>query len=438
MTQEEHQPSATEGEPACERAELTDYAGSAEGRGNEESLAIWLIVVYALFLLAVFWQVGVPDNLFGPEHNLQIAEARSWWQGRMDLGGDFWDSALVDGRFFSPFPPMFSLISAIAWPIFGGVPQVLVISIAALLPWLAMRVFAGLSGASRHGALLTIALLLGTSLWRVVDNAVVDGSVYHVNHLLAAVGMLILLGEYFGRRRVWFAGIGLLIAVFSRQLSIFFVLPFIVMAWGDDRPGRVTRLGVVAATVAVALSVPLTLNWLKFKSPLDSGYMRIYEGRTDALAMTAKTHGLFSPTFLERNLYYANLHTWRIKQVEIAGELKTFAESDRNGTSIWWTSPILLWIVFAFGSVWRKAKSRQMAWLALSGFAVFAILMCHHSTGYVQRGFNRFSLDYILVLLTLITPVCCVGKRIWISVLMVAWSVFYFFVVSYWPHVELP
>ena len=65
------------------------------------------------------------------------------------------------------------------------------------------------------------------------------------------------------------------------------------------------------------------------------------------------------------------------------------------------------------------------AWLAAAVLAAGA-LMFYHSTGYEQRGFNRYSLDYVLVILALVAPSCVVGRRRWATVPMIAWSVVYF------------
>ena len=57
---------------------------------------------------------------------------------------------------------------------------------------------------------------------------------------------------------------------------------------------------------------------------------------------------------------------------------------------------------------------------------VYGMLLFWHATGAVQRGFNRYSLDYLPVLLALVAPTCCVGWRRWVSLAMVGWSVLYF------------
>jgi hypothetical protein len=171
------------------------------------------------------------------------------------------------------------------------------------------------------------------------------------------------------------------------------------------------------------VALPLALNALKFGHPLDTGYLRIYEQRDDELARGAKTYGLFSPHFIPRNLYYANLGFPRVERIVMAGEEQIHFVRNRYGTGIWWTTPLLIWLFVDGRRILGNPRSRM---LLVAAAAVFAALMCFHGTGFEQRGYNRFSLDYLPVLLVLVAPYCCEGWRKWLSLAMVVWSVIYF------------
>ena len=93
------------------------------------------------------------------------------------------------------------------------------------------------------------------------------------------------------------------------------------------------------------------------------------------------------------------------------------------GTGIWWTTPLLLWVIVGFPQLLRDGSSAVML---LSAGVVYGLLMFWHGTGAVQRGFNRYSLDYIPVILVLVAPLCCRGRRRWVSIAMIGWSVVYF------------
>ena len=93
------------------------------------------------------------------------------------------------------------------------------------------------------------------------------------------------------------------------------------------------------------------------------------------------------------------------------------------GTGIWWTTPLLLFVFIDFRKVWSDRRNRP---LLISAAVVFAALMCYHSTGYLQRGYNRYSLDYIPAMFAMIAPVVAHGKRRWVAAALVAWGVAYF------------
>ena len=102
------------------------------------------------------------------------------------------------------------------------------------------------------------------------------------------------------------------------------------------------------------------------------------------------------------------------------------------GTGIWWTTPILLWL---FVDIRRIVRDRDRLALLIAAGVMFTALMFYHSTGWAQRGYNRYSLDYIPLLMCLIVPRCIETRRRKLSLVMIAWSVIYFGVLIR-PHVE--
>jgi hypothetical protein len=359
--------------------------------------------------------------------NVQVAEAHAWWQGRLDLPERQHDTAEVDGLVYSHFPPAMTILAWALIPIWGGVPgMVLVLALLAVAA-VAYGLLLRRSGSPVWAAGLTIGLVVGTSLWPVMNRAINGASPYYVNHALAALGMLVLLTEYFGRRRVWLAGLGFVLAAWSRQLTIAYALPLLWMAWrerpGDGGQARSIRLAVAGACVAVVVVGTATLNALKFGNPLDSGYARIYEGRTDQVALDAAEHGVFSVHFVPRNLYYANIGLPRVTSIEVAGQPQWHVRPNLFGTGIWWTTPLLVGLWLRLRAIWRSADDRV---LLLAAAAVFGALMLFHNTGWEQRGFNRFSLDYVPALFVLAVPPVLAGRTRWWVAGAVVWSVVYF------------
>lgn len=382
-----------------------------------------VLVVFVLFCEAKLWR---PGEVFTIHDNIQIAEAQAWWNGRLDLPERKWDSALFNGRVYSHFPPMFSLVAAMLTPWFGGVPHWAVVLFVVLpVPFLAYALFLRRTGSVKWAVFLSIALLFGTSAYPVLDKTIRGAGPYSLNQTLAIVGLLLLLNEYYGRKRIWPMGVGLIVAVLSRQLTLAYAIPFVwatLRREGDQRPAG--TMAAIALTGAIVVGLPLVLNTLKFGHPFDSGYMHVYNDRPeDNFSRDARTYGLFSAHYVPRNLYYANIGLPKLYRIQIEGEQRSFVRPNIWGTGIWWTTPLLLWVLVEIRRLWREPADRMLLLAAL--LANLALLL-YHSTGFQQRGFNRYSLDYVPALLTLIAPTCCVGWRRWISLGMIAWSVVYF------------
>ncbi|MBU0719512.1 MAG: hypothetical protein KJ749_14800 [Planctomycetes bacterium] len=392
------------------------YAGWHYGLGL---LAVYVVVVGLLEVK--LWR---PGTVFDGSTNCQIAEAQSWWNGRLDLTERAWDTASIDGRTYSHFPLMFTLLSAVVVPFCDGVPYWLMLLVVGIIPLLAYVLFHRLSRSPMAATLLAVGLVCGTSMWPVISKALWTASPYFVNHVLACVGLLILLVELFGRQRVWVAGIGLLVATLSRQLTIAFAIPLIWMAFRQpEAPRRRRQVGALAVVGLIVVGVPAVANTVKFGHPLNTGYMAIYEGRDEPFARDAQEHGLFSAHFVPRNLWYMNLGFPKLYRIEMAGETEYHLQPNITGTGIWWTTPLLLWLFFDFRRILRDGASRL---LLVAAVIVFVALMFFHTTGAEQRGFNRFSLDFLPVLLALVGLECLDAKRRWLSFAMVSWSVVYF------------
>jgi len=410
----------------------TPRAANHRARG-----AFWLggiLVVLACAVLSErkLWR---PHDVFGSRENVQIAEAQAWWNGRLDLPERVHDTAFKDGRAYSYFPPMFTFVAAMLTPFFGGVPHLTIVALVTtsilLFYWLSFQ----LSGSAPWSVLLTLGFICGTSAWPVFDIALRSAPPYHVNHLLSTIGILLLLTQYFGRRRVWVALLGLAVTALSRQLTVVFALPLAFMAYADSgQPRRWSRLTLAAAGCVAIGGVYLTLNTLKFGSPLTTGYMLNHEGRDDVFAREARAHGTLSAHWIPRNLYYANVGLPELQTVNLGGEEQRFIRPNSMGTGIWWTSPVLLWL---FVDAKRIVLDSRRRCLLISAALLFALLMLWHATGALQRGYNRYSLDYVPVLFALVVPACLAGWRRWMTCAMIAWGMVYYVWVLPIPHIRL-
>jgi hypothetical protein len=345
------------------------------------------------------------------------------------------DTALSGGRVYSYFPPMFSFLAAAFVPFFDGVPHLAIVLLVAGVIVLSYWLFFQRSASATWSVILTLGLVCGTSAWPVLDRTLRGVPPYHVNHALSMIGILLLLTQYFGRRRVWVALLGLAMTALSRQLTIVFALPLAFMAYHPvTSTGRWNRLALATAGCLAVAGVYLALNTLKFGNPLTTGYMLNHEGRDDIFAREAREHGTLSLHWIPRNLYYANIGLPQLRTVAESGENRTYLRPNTMGTGIWWTSPILLWLLF---DIRRIIRDRAGLPLLIASAMLFLLLMLWHATGALQRGYNRYSLDYLPVLFALITPSCIVGWRKWLTLAMIGWGIAYFVWILPVPHIRV-
>lgn len=380
-----------------------------------------MVVVYAAFYFLIDANSLRYPYLLTPEHNSNVAEAAAILDGRLELAAYMRDAARFNGKIYNVYPPMFTLISLAVltwWP--EGVHLKMMFLLALPLPALAYLLFRLRTEKIRLAVTLTLCYLFGTSVLSVLDRALAKGDVYHVNHLLSQLGLLIFLLDYFGRRRIWLGGIGLLVAAWSRQLTAFYFVPLIYAAVaGRTGSARWGRAGLAVLFAAVVAALPLTLNALKFSHPLDSGYRYIYDGLDNRSANESREFGLFAPRYVPRNLYSMNLGFPSIESINRIVRFKP----NPYGTGIWWTTPLLLYLLVDFRRLCTDRDARVL--LAAAALVVVSLLL-YHATGWLQYGYNRFSLDYIVVLLAIIAPGCDGLRRRMFTPVLTVWSVWYF------------
>ena len=109
--------------------------------------------------------------------------------------------------------------------------------VALPLPCLGFWAFRQVLGRAEWAAVLTAYWLLGTpTLPALVDCQ--SGGINPLNHLLASGGLMLIAGDLLGRRRMWPAAVGIVIAVWSRPHMVFYGIAVLVVAWLVPGRGR--------------------------------------------------------------------------------------------------------------------------------------------------------------------------------------------------------
>jgi hypothetical protein len=417
---------------------LRSFAGPASDLALVAGEPRWRVILCFLLMLAALQlalgpKVRLSQWGISAESNAAVAEGIAWVRGRLDIphpdGTDLLhhrlhDTAYFNGKVYNVFPPLMTFLTVLLHPLH----QWLEVPPEQWLPWCyTLLVFWPLPVAgfvtfrkqvadSAWAALLTVAWMGGTALLPNL-HAAQTGLLGQIDHVLSQLGLLILAADLLGRQRIWPGLIGLAVSTYTRQITFLYGLPLLWVAWRQGRGHLITGL-VGLAVVAAPL---LTLNWLKFGNPLDFGYRYIYAGREhESMAARCTQFGTFSPHFIPENIHYMHLAPPRI---ELSLTYIKISDANRNGTSLWITTPLALFVFFSVGSWWSNGPRRL---LMLGTLPVIFGLLCYHSPGFVQHGYNRFALDFLPIWLAVIAPRTRGGWRTWFTLACTAWSLLYF------------
>jgi len=371
------------------------------------------------------WQVD-------PDLNPGLLEAQAWDRGERHLDRRVRYTALADdGKVYNAYPPFFTFASYAALQLgrLQGVPSGVfyapwyVLLVALPLPIAAFWAFQQVLRRAEWSAVLTIYLLLGTPLLPVVKDSD-DGLINSAQSVVSTWGLLLIAGDLLGRRRIWPAVIGWVVAAWSRQMTLLFAFPILWAAW---RGRRVRPAGplIAAGGAALCVGAMLAMNWMRFGSPFESGYMMMF--RTDYAqdwsSRRAAEHGLFSWQFFPFNAWYMNLEPPRFRTSPrfVQAECSTF------GVSIWMASPLLLALA---ADLRRWVRDSAAGVLMLASLAIYLAVQCYHANSAPQVGFTRYGLDFMPVWLVMLAPWCVSSPRARVMTLLcLAWSAWYYHMI---------
>jgi hypothetical protein len=286
---------------------------------------------------------------------------------------------------FAPFPSIFFMpLMVFISPQTAHQSEPVINSILAAVDVGLVWAMARRLGVEHRRNLIWLGLMLGfsTAIWWVT----VRGGVWHTSHLIATMLTLLALIETFGRRRPLLLGL-LLGAAFLTRPPLLLAGPFFafVLTFGRSIRNPVDRRAMardwIALGVGVAPSIAFFLwfNYVRFGSPLDSGYL---EATLPPWLDAVRAHGLFSLSHLPQNWDYFMLHTPTV--------LPDFPwiKPDGLGMSILITSPGLL---LSLRADWR----RSLSWGLAAAFVLVMIpVLLYYGGGWLQYGF-RYALDAI-------------------------------------------
>jgi hypothetical protein len=296
-----------------------------------------------------------------------------------------------------------------------------VLAVALPLPLVGFWAFQQVLHRAAWSAVLTGYWLIGTPMLMQLILCG-GGSINPINHVLATIGLMLIAGDLLGRRRMWPSAIGLVIALWSRPDLVFYGLGALMAGW-QVKQRRWRNVLIIGCGLVFAVGTLMALDWLKFGSPLETGYRYVYDYRPNSwLGHRALTYGVFSPHFLPDNAYCMNLALPHFRLT--SGGL--IPENDEYGVSIWITSPLLLG---AFLGVRRWWPNRAARALMFSSLLVIGTFLMYHSRGISKVGYFAYSLDFLPVWLVVIAPWAIERWRRYFTLGCLAWSAVYFHVL---------
>ena len=227
----------------------------------------------------------------------------------------------------------------------------------------------------------------------------VFGDMYYLAHAEAFLALTLFLLEWAGRRRPAVLGTLLAVSFLARPTTILAAVPFgLVLLWKRRLELRAAARSAFAFGLPIAGAIAFYgwFNWVRFGSPLESGYAISYLSQASLEAR--REVGVFSILQIPENL--------RLALLALPGSLNhfPFIAPSTFGMSMLLVSPALL------TSAWAGFRDRtaQLLWIAAALVAVPVFLF--YGGGYVQYGF-RYSLDFTPFLVALMA----IGSRRWIG-----------------------
>lgn len=394
-----------------------------------------LVLLYVACLVVLGPTLEMSQWFVLPEDNQGAAEALAWLDGHLDLEGRGGDIALYDGRNYSIFPPLWTIICFCVYgfnQLVYGEPLVFwswlyALIVAGPVPLFYYLAFRRAGTSSGWAAVLAFGAAAGTCLWPVAG--MLGGTrrawIYSIQLILAQNGLALILMDLLGRKRFWPAGLGVLIAAWSRQPCYLYALPVMWLAWSS--PNRLKSLIRAGIPIAIACGVTGGLNYAKFRSPFESGYSYLFAG-----ADLAPDDHLRGPTGEIEivSLRYLPRHARDMfitpPDIYMASNGLVITGSGPQ-TAMWYGTPLFVLTLIGIRRWWSDKTKRA---LMLSTLPVIFVALIWHGPIEGCPGYYRYTLDFGLIWLAVIASWTESPRARVLTLVCLAWSVFYFYMLG--------
>lgn len=378
-------------------------------RSSEDTRNRALAFLAGLGALALLGLLILRGVLRDPGLNSHGALADAFLHGRLWIENcPEIDCALFQGRTYVIFPPLPALVALpfvalFGFPGFKGF-VLLAMALGALSLWAWHRIFRALDVEDADALWLLAAVAFASPLFQVTLRS--EGVWFYAQ----SVGFLMTtlsLWAVICRRSLPLAGLFVALAFLCRQMAIFYPLFLLVLAmprrrethdewhesWRETARDLVRPVLLAGIPVIVALIAYCAYNYARFGSPTETGYAFIHNPGSAGFIWRRITEiGLFSRDYLLFNTLYLFLQGIHF---EFGGPYLTqLTGLDRSGSALLVMSPWLLLAVYA-------RLDRAFAAGAVVIAVIAGITLFYHSNGADQTATQRYTLDWLPILLVL-------------------------------------
>ena len=356
----------------------------------------WLIVSI-LLLTGILGTINQNNG----KQNLYTYQAEAFLQGNFAIqekqGKLPGETLEHQGRIYIPFPPFPAVLLTPFVALFGGESiKIYWISfmMAAFTCLLLYRILSTLDIDKKIAIWILVGFALGTGYWQVFR---ASEWVWMFAQLTAVLFALLSIHEALHDGKGWLAGLFLAMAFLSRQLSVYLIFFIPALLWRNPRnAGRAWNLAGFFISVGIGILIYLGFNYYRFGT-FGSGYEALnydtYGGPENFLWSRVSQHGIFSPAYVVFNTVYMFIQGYHIKFG--GADMLEFSSVDWFGTSLLAASPFVI-------AAFRAKEDRLLLW---GGWAAVVLPLIHalfyHNNGYIQYNTQRFTMDFMPVLIIL-------------------------------------
>jgi hypothetical protein len=315
--------------------------------------------------------------------------ANSFFHGRLDFLPDaksIYDASYFEGKYFWPLGPFPALLVIPMIAMFDIHFQLFYMQffLIILIGYYGYKIGQKIIGESLLAAWLSFGFIFSTAFIGVAYTA----ASWQFAHVVATTLMFIALYELFYKSRWWLIGVLLASAIATRMNLIIAVLFFtgnaLLTSCGSREKAK--HLILLLFPVGISLMLLLLYNYFRFHNVFDQGYTM--QTLTDPFLRVNRDAAVWGFIHMPANLYY---FFFKGPDAVVIPETRIltypYLKMDGWGMSIFFTSPMFVWIVKA------PFKKKEVILASITALFIAFSVFGYYGIGFIQFGY-RYAIDF--------------------------------------------